>query len=230
MGRMPPPQLVLNLDPAPRYGIEDYLVTPAVAVAHGLVTRWPDWPSRALLLAGPEGCGKSHLAALWAAQSGADTLPAASLDMAALDAAPADTCFVIEDIDNPAASETALFHILNLVREKPFWTLLTARQEPSLLWPRLPDLASRLRQLALARIEAPDDALVRAVLVKLFDDRQLVVEEGVIDFIARRIDRSIGAARDLVAAVDREALAAGRRITRAVAGNVLERLGSDEDL
>ncbi len=230
MARTPSRQLVLDLALAPRYGAEDYLVTSSVAAAHALVTRWPEWPGRAMLLSGPEGAGKSHLAAVWAARAGADVFAARELDMATLDGAPPDACVVVEDIDDPAADETALFHLLNLTREKPLWLLLTSRQEASLPWPRLPDFASRMRALPVARIEAPDDALMRAVLVKLFDDRQLLVDEDVVDFILRRIERSIGMARRAVAEIDREALAEGRRITRPVASRVLERLEDGNEL
>lgn len=227
---MPPRQLVLDLTQAPRYGADDYLVTSSVTPAHDLVMAWPRWPGPALLLSGPEGAGKSHLAAVWAAEVDASIHDARGLDMAALGHVAPDSCLVVENIDLMEVSETALFHLLNLVKEKPFWALLTTRQEPSLFWPRLADLSSRLRALPVARIEAPDDMLIRAVLVKLFDDRQLMVDEGVIDYIVRQIDRSLGAARRAVEEIDREALAIGRRITRVVAANVLGRLESDKEL
>ncbi|GGE43188.1 chromosomal replication initiator protein DnaA [Agaricicola taiwanensis] len=230
MARVPPRQLVLDLALAPRYGADDYLVTASIAPAHDLVMGWPRWPGPALLLCGPEGAGKSHLAAVWAENAAADVYAASELDMASLDAAAGGSRFVVENIDAADVSETALFHLLNLARERPFSVLLTSRRGPDATWPRLKDLSSRLRALPVARIAPPDDALVRAVLVKLFDDRQLIVDEGVVDYIARRIERSIGAARHVVGNIDRESLAANRRITRAVAAAVLERLETDKDL
>lgn len=229
MDREPPRQFVLDLDPAPRYGADDYLVTPAVAAAHALVASWPGWPQRALLVAGPPGAGKSHLASLWSERTGAAIIPAARLGEADLAGFGADAALVVEDVDGAEVSERALFHLMNLTRERPLWTLLTSGREPTLIWPGLPDLASRLRALPVARLEPPDDALMRAVLVKLFHDRQLAVEEGVVDAIARHIDRSIGAARQAVAAIDREALAIGRRVGRRVAMRVIARLHAVED-
>jgi chromosomal replication initiation ATPase DnaA len=230
MARVPPRQLVLDLALDPRYGADDYLVTSSVAAAHDLVMGWPRWPGPAVLLCGPEGAGKSHLAAVWAAKTSADVYAASDLDMPSLDAAAQGSCAVVEDIDAPDAGDVELFHLLNLAREKPLSVLLTSRQQPGPTWPLLKDLASRLRALPVARIEPPDDMLVRAVLVKLFDDRQLQVDEGVVDYIARRIERSIGAAREVVDGIDREALAANRRITRAVAAAVLERFGDEKEL
>lgn len=230
MPRMPPRQLVLDLAQAPRYGADDYLVTSSVSPAHDLVMTWPRWPGPALLLSGPEGAGKSHLAAVWAAEVEASVYDARALDMAAFETVPADSRVVVENIDLAEVSETALFHLLNLVKEKPFWALLTTRQEPSLFWPRLRDLSSRLRALPVARIDTPDDMLMRAVLVKLFDDRQLIVDEGVIDYIVRHLDRSLGEARRAVEEIDREALAIGRRITRVIAANVLSQIETDKEL
>lgn len=222
-------QLVFDLTLAPRLGAEDYLVAPAVALAYNLVTAWPGWPYRAMLLTGPEGAGKSHLATVWAEQASARIIPGRDLNAQELTELEPDAALVVEDIDAGECDERELFHLLNLVREKPLWLLLTSRREPTLLWPVLPDLASRLRALPVATINAPDDALLGAVLVKLFDDRQLAVDIGVVDYIARRIERSIGAARRAVAEIDREALASGRRVTRHIAARVLEQQGTTGD-
>ncbi|WP_020178486.1 DnaA/Hda family protein [Methylopila sp. M107] len=218
-----PRQYPLDLPVEPRLGAEDYLVGPANRAAHALITGWPAWPDRIVLLVGPEGAGKTHLGAIWAAASGAAVTAGAA---AALDQALGadEPTVLLDDCDAEDADETALFHLMNTIRERRGFLLLTARGTPSLLWPRLPDLASRVRALPVARLDAPDETTAKAVLIKLLDDRQLRVEADVVDFIARRTERSIGAIRELVRAIDRESLARGRAVGRGLASDVLARI------
>ncbi|HVV93837.1 MAG TPA: hypothetical protein VHD15_10490 [Hyphomicrobiales bacterium] len=223
-----PRQLALALEHAERLGAEDFLVAPTNAQAHALVTAWPHWPARALLVLGPPGAGKTHLAAIWAARTGAEIIPADSLDPEALPALHQNVMLAVEDVDRPHVSERALFHLLNGAGEAGAALLLTAREPPGAAWPALPDLASRLRRLPQAVLAAPEDALIRAVLVKLFADRQLVVEPGVIEYIFTRMERSLATARRLVAALDQEALARGRRVGRVLAAEVLAEIGEDD--
>ncbi len=223
MAREAPRQFPLDLPVDARFGAEDYFVADANRSAHGLVMRWPDWPDRIVLLAGPEGSGKSHLGAIWAERVGAATPGGAreALDHAQSPEAPP---ILLDGCDRDSADETALFHLLNAVREHRGHLLLTARDTPTLLWPKLPDLASRMRALPVARLEPPDDATARAVLVKLLDDRQLRVEADVVEFLARRCERSLGAIRELVEELDRESLARGRAVGRGLAADVLARI------
>ena len=216
-------QLPLDLAFPPRYGAEDFLVDPSNADAHATLMRWPDWPDRVALLVGPEGSGKTHLAAIWAGRAAASRFAGAALG----DAAPseiAESHAWIDDADRIGAAETILFHLLNLVRESGSFLLLTAEQPPDRWNLRLPDLLSRLRLAPLLRLDPPSDALIRAVLVKLLMDRQLVVDQSVIDYAALRMDRSLGTARRLVEALDQASLAAGRRITRNVVADVMANL------
>src|SRR5262249_43633578 len=160
--------------------------------------RWPDWPARVLALVGPEGSGKSHLASIWAMESGARFMSARALAINALPEALATGALVLEDCAPDAIDERALFHLLNLVREDDGWMLITARTAPTLWSIALPDLASRLRAIPVATLDVPDDALLRAVMVKLFADRQLAVDEALIAYLLPRIGRSFAAARDAV--------------------------------
>ncbi|MFL1874688.1 hypothetical protein ACIKT0_05610 [Hansschlegelia beijingensis] len=228
MPREAPRQYPLELPHASRFGTEDYLIGPANAAAHALVTSWPAWPDRLLLLIGEEGAGKSHLAEIWRSEAGA-TAAADAGNAIALFLERPGRAVLLEDADRTGADEDALFHLLNTARERGGDLLLTARSAPSPAWPSLPDLASRLRALPVARLEPPDEAMVKAVLVKMLDDRQLRVEADVVEFIARRSDRSIGAIRRVVAELDRESLARGRAVGRGLAADVLARSLAEED-
>jgi chromosomal replication initiation ATPase DnaA len=174
-----------------------------------------------MVLAGPEGCGKSHLAAIWAEAAGARFLSARSLVAEAVPAALATGALVVEDIAAGQFDERAMFHLLNLAHEEQAFVLLTARSLPAGWAIGLRDLASRLKALPVVSVGAADDALLRAVLVKLCDDRQLVVDESLVTFLARRIDRSVATARAIVAELDREAMQQKRPLSRSLAAEVL---------
>lgn len=213
-------QLPLELPLAERRGREDWIVSAANAEATALVERWPDWPSDVVLLVGPEGSGKSHLARVFAEASGAIVIAASDLTSRDPTALAAAGAVVVEDL-GPDVAEAALFHLLNAVRQAKARLLLTAATPPVAWGLTLADLVSRLRAVPPVALAEPDDALLEALLAKLFADRQTLVEPAVIAFVARRMERSFAAARDLVAALDREALAAKSPVTRGVAARVL---------
>ena len=216
-------QLPLDLPVEPSYSRDDFLVSPSNRLAFDMIERWPDWPDRVLVLVGPSGAGKSHLGAIWAERAGAAIVPAtrlSELDLQAVASQP----MLLEDAQETAGAEAAFFHLLNLVRASQGWLVLTAVSRPDFWGLKTADLLSRLRLAPVVEIFPPDDDLVRAVLVKLFADRQLTVEATVIDFLALHIERSLDAARAVVGALDREALALGRRVTRAMAGDIIRRM------
>jgi chromosomal replication initiation ATPase DnaA len=220
---LPPRQLALALGHDTSFAREDFLEGPSNAAALGLIERWPDWPDRLLVVTGPEGAGKSHLAAIWAERTGARFLAARSLAQASPQAALSTGALVIEDVAGDALDERALFHLINLAREEGAFVLVTAPTAPSGWTLRVPDLASRLRALPVVALGAPDDALLRAVLVKLFADRQLAVDESLLGYLANRIERSFAAARTIVERLDREALRLRRPVTRALAAEIVGR-------
>jgi chromosomal replication initiation ATPase DnaA len=212
-----PTQLALALDHAESFARDDFLSGPSNAGALNLIERWPDWPARVVVLTGPEGSGKSHLAAIWARAAGARSIGARILDEEGVPAALATGALVLENLTEGRFDEAQLFHLLNLAREEHAFVLITTHSMPASWRVRIPDLASRLRALPVVALAAPDDALFRAVLVKMFADRQLAVDESLVGYLATRIERSFAAARAAVETLDREALSRKRPVNRALA-------------
>jgi len=216
-----PRQLALALDHGESFARDDFLEGPSNEAALALITRWPDWPANAVAVIGPEGAGKSHLAAIWAAETGARFVAARALEEVDLPAALATGALVIEDLVQGRFDERALFHLINLAREQQAFLLMTARSAPGGFELGLRDLASRLRAVPVVTLERPDDALLRAVLVKLLTDRQLTVDENLVGYVVQRIERSFAGARAAVIRLDHEALRPQRPLTRALAAEVL---------
>jgi chromosomal replication initiation ATPase DnaA len=218
-------QLVFDLPATAARTRADFLVAPSNALALEMLDGAAGWPQARLILVGPEGSGKTHLAHVWATDTGADLVQAEALAGFAIDRL-ASGPVVLDDADRLAgdpAGEAALFHLLNFMGPtQPF--LMTARTPPRDWGIALPDLFSRLQAAPVANLAAPDDALLSAVLVKLFADRQVAVAANLIPYLVSRMPRQISAAQDLVAALDARALAEGRPITRQLAGEVLDRL------
>jgi chromosomal replication initiation ATPase DnaA len=225
-GPAAPRQLNLALGYRESFDRADFLPGRGNETALALIDRWPDWPARVMALAGPEGAGKSHLAAIWAKAAGGGVVAGAAIDAPSVPQALSRGALVIEDADRGGIDEAALFHLLNLAKEQSAFVLITARQAPA-GWPvALPDLASRLRALPVVTLDPPDDALLSAVLVKLFADRQLAVDERLIDFLVLRIERSFAAARAAVAELDQEAMRLKRPVNRALAAEILRGRGA----
>ena len=218
-GRVQPRQLAFALPHAESFTRDDFLEGPANSAGLALVDRWPDWPNRVMLLIGPEGAGKSHLAAIWAEQSGARSTSAHALTPAGVPGALATGALVVEDLKATDIDERALFHLLNLAREDGAFVLITARLAPTEV--DLRDLRSRLRAVPTVQLLPPDDHLFRALIVKFCADRQLAVDETVVSYLASRLERSCAALRQAVELLDTEALRLGRPVTRALAAELL---------
>ncbi|WP_442577780.1 DnaA regulatory inactivator HdaA [Mesorhizobium sp. ASY16-5R] len=213
-----PRQLPLDLGHAPGLSRDDLVVSAANRDAVALIERWPDWPSPVVILAGPPGSGKSHLASIWRERAHAPVLMAS--DIATATPGLSGVEILVEDADSPQLDQTGLFHLINTVRAGGGHTLLTARRFPSAWGVTLPDLASRLKAATTVEIHEPDDLLLAGVITKLFADRQVEVEANVIQFLVRRIERSLSAAIDVVGRLDRTALERKSRITRAMAAEL----------
>lgn len=212
----------------PGFSAVDFLIAGNNAEAHDWILRWPNWPSFALGLWGPAGCGKSHLAHIFCERSDGILLPAALLTADDVPTFVDYPAVVVEDADQ-GVEEAALFHLFNLLRETGRFLLLTGRDAPARWGVALPDLRSRLSAIPVAAIRPPDDGLLEALLVKLFADRQLRVGQDVLAFLLARMERSFAAARALVAAIDAAALAQRREISVALARTVMAAAAESSD-
>jgi len=214
-------QMSFDLPIASAMSRDDFIVDDTNRNALDMIVSWPDWPSNVVVLAGPVGCGKSHLAAIHSQQSGAAFLPNDDLpkpeDLPVL----GNTPVIVEDAHIVQLDETKMFHLLNHVRERATTMLITSRSWPD-SWPlTLPDLRSRLRAAHPLELNEPGDQLLRQVMVKLFADRQLTIEPRVLDYIIVRMERSLSAAGRVVNDLDRLSLEEGRPITRQLAADIL---------
>ncbi|ENN85843.1 hypothetical protein RHSP_18138 [Rhizobium freirei PRF 81] len=217
-------QLPLAFTHDPASGRDDLLVADPLSAAVRIVDSWPHWPSPVVILAGPVGSGKSHLASIWSERCDATPIhPMAGSNAAVI---AADGPVIFEDVDRLGFDDTELFHVINSVRENGTSLLMTTRLWP-MSWPvALPDLRSRLKAATVVEIGEPDEELLSQIIVKLFADRQLYIDDKLVLYIVNRMERSMNAAQLIVDRLDRLALARGTRITRVLAAEVLNELGS----
>ena len=214
-------QFPLALEFLPSHGRDDFLITDCNAAAAALVDTWPHWTGPHAVVYGPAGAGKTHLLSAWREKSGALPLAAEALQVADLDRALGDgTAWTLDRLD-AVQDERLLFHLFNTVRERGGYLLGACRMAPARLPYRLPDLTSRLAAAAAVEIQAPDDDLLGALLIKLFDDRRLLVDPAVIGFLRLRLERTFAAYQEAVQRLDRAGLAARRKVTIPLVRQVL---------
>ncbi len=220
-------QLPLQFTHDSARGRDDLLVSERLAAAVSIVDEWPTWRSPVVVLAGPVGSGKSHLAHIWREKSGAaDIHPLAGSNAAQR---AADCPVLFEDADRRGFDEAELFHVINSVRQHGHTLLITSRLWPMSWGVELPDLKSRLKAATVVEIGEPDEELLAQVIVKLFADRQLYIDDKLVGYIVNRMERSLGAAQTIVERLDRLALARGTKITRPLVAEVLNDFGNSAE-
>ena len=222
-------QLSFNLPVDPDYTLAGFVVAPGNAIARAMIDRWHDWPLRKLVISGPAGSGKTHLAHIWAEATRATILQASELqDTDIADLASGPVCIEnVPAIAQDMAAQTAMFHLHNLLQDAGHPLLMTGIGTPNHWGLRLADLQSRVDAAGHAALDLPDDRLLEAVLHKHFQDRQLTPHPDVVPYLIRRIDRSFGTAQQVVAALDAESLATRKPITRPMATALLDSLSKD---
>ena len=223
-------QLVLELGHRPALGREDFLVSTSNQEAVAWIDRWPDWPrpGAGIALLGPEGSGKSHLAGVWRSRSGAIEIDPGALSSENIPTLLGDALYVVLDELDEGVDGTALFHLHNLIVEREGALLLVSKTTPARMGLRPLDIDSRLKAMPTVAMLAPDDALLKGVLAKLFTDRQLSVGGEVIDYLVARMERSFGAANKIVGEIDRLSLAEGRGVTLHLARRAISQTPNDE--
>lgn len=219
-----PEQLSFDLSAHDTLSRDDFMVAPSNAVALAMIDSWENWDQGKFVLSGPPASGKTHLVHVWAAMTGARVIPAHALPQ--LDLAQIATCPVaIEDvpaINDDAEAQTALFHLHNMLQAAQIPLLMTGQANPRTWAMSLPDLQSRIDAAGHAALDPPDDALLAAVLAKLFADRQLVPKKSVIPYLVRRMERSFDAARRIVGELDQRSLATGKPVSRKMVKALLD--------
>lgn len=215
--------LPFGLAARPAMGRSDFFVSQSNALALALIDQWPQWTPPVCVIAGPEGSGKSHLAHVWQAKSGAEIVAASELASTNLDRL-GTTPLALEDMDaalREGLEPSIAFHIYNRIVAAGQTLLITAREAPQRWHVALPDLATRMRGALFAQIAPPDDALLAAVLLKHFTDRQVKIADNLIPWLTKRLERSLAAAARMAAILDEAALAAKKPITIALAREIL---------
>lgn len=213
-------QLVLDLPHRAALGREDFLVAACNESAVAWIDRWPDWQGGALTLFGAAGCGKSHLAEVWRARSGAALIDAAGLSRETVPAIAQARAITLDHAD-AVRDPVALLHLVNLLRQDGGYLLCLSSSPPGFWQVPLADLRSRLAAMQSVGIAEPDDRLLGAVMLKLLSDRQLRISPEVITYLVARIERSFAAAGALVASLDSLAAGEHRPITLALARKAL---------
>jgi chromosomal replication initiation ATPase DnaA len=216
-------QLRLSLQRSPSYARAAFTVSQSNLAATQALDAWPDWRGGALVLVGPPGSGKTHLATIWARRVGAQLISPDGPEPEGL-----ERPILVDNADAYLLDE-ALFHLLNVAALHGKGLLMTARQPPSRWAAELPDLRSRLNALPVAELHEPDDAVLAAILAKCFRERNIRPSDELLAYLLRRIERSAAHAREVVTRLDEAADTAQRPVSRALARQVLEDMGRRED-
>ncbi len=215
-------QLPLDLSVGAARDRGDLIVTQSNRQAVEFLESWPDWPSQIVVLAGPTGAGKTHLAHIWASRCNAKIFSTEHLGSIS----QGDPCnIVLEDVSADSLDETGLFHLINTVKSTHHYLLIASRYWPGDWDVQLPDLSSRIKTSTLLELHEPDDPLLLGVLAKLFSDRQLQVEPAVLEYLVLRMERSLASAQALVEQLDRMSLMQKRAVTKPLAAQALRELG-----
>ncbi len=212
-------QLRLRLERAAEYGRGRFIVSASNIEAARAADRWPGaGQSGVLCLVGPEGSGKTHLSSVWAARTSARRLKPEDLEGEAVEWPSG--ALLLDDADQVSRGE-AFFHLLNGAARPQCCLLMTGRTLPIVWASDVQDLRSRLNALPVVELGEPDDAVLRGVLINLFEERHIRPPEDLLAYLLKRIERSSSSARNVVAALDEASASEGRSVSRALARQLL---------
>ena len=213
-------QLSLDLPYRTAYGRETFWVAPCNNQAVAWIDKYPDWPVPAVFIYGPSGSGKTHLVHLFT-----DSV----IDGRTLTSdyrPPFQKKIAVENVDK-LASEEALLHLFNFIKELGGNLLLTARTMPRF---SLPDLQSRMALVPKIEIEMPDEQVIQMVAKKAFEDRHILVEENVLNYLATHLTRSFPLVQKVIDLADKKSLSAGRKITIPILKKVIDEMRKEQEL
>ena len=220
-----PEQIPMSFDHRPALSGEDFLVSPSNERAVQWIDSWPNWPGPLLVIVGPTGSGKTHLANVFINTTGAKNISADDIATNGADnICDGAKALVVENAEKfiERGLDEQLFHLYNTAREYDIRILMTAKIPPARWKIDLKDLSSRLNTAPIAEINPPDDILIAALLLKQFADRQIDVGQDIISYLLSRMDRSFSAVRDVVEKTDSLSLSEKRKITIPLVRRVLE--------
>ena len=215
-------QLSLNLKKKGIYEKDDFLVSSSNKEAYKLVNSWPEWRSRKIIIFGDRGTGKTHLSKIWQKNTSAIILNLNQLKKIKFESFfKKKNIFIIENIsdffdkiNNKEKNnlEKQLLHFYNLIEEKKGYLLLTSLIAPKLWKISLPDLKSRILSSIAVKIKKPNDQLLSSVLIKLFVDKQILIDKKIIKFIVYRSERSFANLENIVNKIDKQSLITKKKI------------------
>jgi len=218
-------QLYFNMDREPSFDENNFVVTQSNQDAFEHITKWPEWTVNNIILFGDAGVGKSHLANIWLKRSNGIRL---DLDEINTKIVEKYKYVLIEDVDSNQTNYHNLFHVINLIREIEGSLLLTSKIPPTSLVTKIPDLNSRIRSFSPVKINKPDDYLLEIMILKIFSDKNVIVDEKVIKFLLKRVERSISAIIRLIQRINEKSLEEKRPITVPLVSEVISSSHGDE--
>jgi len=231
-------QFTFNFLPKTYLGEEDFMVTSCNQNAYMAVKMWPNWQHFSLNIFGPKSSGKSHLAHIWVESIQASLprpiqipiLSSHSINMKNLNKITNEHPYlVIEDLDSNI-NEEAFFHLYNNYNVPGRFILFTSELPPSKLSLKLPDLRSRLNIIPTIEINQPDDEMLTALIAKLFNDRQIIINQEILDYILKYSERSFDYITKLIAEIDEISWIYKRAVSIPIVKEAIENLNHNQQL
>ena len=218
-------QLYFDMPDKTALGIEDYIITESNSFAFDLISRMIKGEINQGVISGPSFSGKTHLSKILIKNIGGNESLYIDRDYKKIiEKVGSSNLIVIENIDKVLEdkSEEDLFHIINFTKENDKKLLMTSCKSISNIEFKLEDLKSRLNATLEAKIMQPDDELMKLVLIKIFNDKQLLINPNVIDFLRSRLERSYKSINDFIEKIDKFSLEKGKKITIALINDLIK--------
>ena len=179
----------------------DYYVSSSNYFAKNIIQTWPKWEKKIINITGEKYCGKTHLSTIFKIKSNALYLYSNKINNNSIKRIKLYNSIIIEDLDE-SFDEKLLYSIFNLIEQDNKYLLISSIKPIDTMKFKLPDLISRLKNCIIAKIEQPDDDLIYAIILKSFSDRQIKLDNKIIDYIIKRIARSYSKMQEFIYKID----------------------------